>query len=219
MIEKPNLTEEEIVANYNEFVEFIKSSFSGERQEKLLFMFSEKELGQEAAIAPASMNEQWHNCFPGGFLLHTMRVVKASFGIKKMWEMMGGVVDFTDEEMIFSSICHDLGKCGDDTGAYYVPQSNDWKLKQGELYQMNPNLQYMRVTDRALYNLQRYGIKTTWKEAISIKLSDGMYDESNKSYLVQFKPEMFLKTCLPRIIHIADYISATTERDITKNLS
>ena len=217
MIEKPNLTEKEIVANYQEFLAFITSTFTGERQEKLLHMYSEKELGQELAVAPASMNEQWHNAFPGGYILHIMNVVKTSFGVKKLYETMGGIIDFTQEEQIFSALHHDLGKLGGPDGSYYVPQTNDWKEKQGELYQMNPNIQYMPVTDRALYNLQYYGIKTTWKEAISIKLSDGMYDESNKKYLVQFKPEMFLKSCLPRIIHISDYMSSCFERDKLKD--
>ena len=72
----------------------------------------------------------------------------------------------------------------------------------------------MEASERALFTLQNYGIKTTWKEVLGIRLADGLYKESNKSYLVTFRPEMYLKSCLPRIIHIADYISATTERDI-----
>ena len=132
---------------------------------------------------------------------------------------MGGNVDFTDEELSFSGLFHDLGKLGmPHEGPYYIPQDEDWKRKRGEIYKMNPNIQYMDVTDRALFILQYYGIKTTWKEVLGIRLSDGLYKESNKAYLVQFKTELFLKTNLPRIIHIADYISSCSERDLINSL-
>lgn len=213
MIEKPNLTEEEIVANYNEFLEFIKSSFTGERQEKLLAMYADDAMGQELATAPASLSEHFHYAFPGGYLLHVMRVAKCAFGAKKLFQAMGANIDFTDEELVFAALHHDLGKLGDHTGPYYVPQTNDWKAKQGEPYQMNPNVQYMEVTDRAAFVLQHYGVKFTWKEYLGMKLADGMYKESAKAYLVGFRPELYLKTNLPRVIHVADYIACRGEYD------
>ena len=215
MIEKPNLSQDDIVANYEEFIKFIKDTFTGERQERLLKMYSPEEMGEELTVAPASMSEHFHYAFPGGYLLHIMRVIKASFGAKKLFETMGAFIDFTDDEMIFAAMHHDLGKLGDkQMGPYYVPQDNDWKMRQGEQYKLNPNNQYMEVTDRAAYTLQRYGVTYNWKEFLGIKLADGMYKESAKSYLVGFKPEMYLKTTLPRVIHVADYISARGEYDM-----
>jgi hypothetical protein len=214
MIEKQNLTEEDIVANYEEFIELVKSSFTGERQEKLLHMYSPEEMGQEMATTPASMSEHFHFAFPGGYILHITRTIKAAFGVKKVFEALGAYIDFTDEEMIFSAMHHDLGKLGDMHGTYYVPQDNDWKLKQGEVYKMNPEIQYMEVTDRAMYVLSHYGVKYNWKEMLGIKLADGMYKESAKTYLVHFKPEMYLKTNLPRVIHVADYIATRGEYDM-----
>jgi hypothetical protein len=213
MIEKPNLNEEEIVANYQEFLALIKSTFAGERQEKLLAMYADDAMGQELATAPASMSEHFHFAFPGGYLLHIMRVVKCAFGAKKLFQAMGANIDFTDEELVFAAMHHDLGKLGDETGTYYVTQTNDWKAKQGECYQMNPHIQYMEVTDRAAYVLQYYGVKFNWKEYLGMKLADGMYKESAKAYLVGFKPEMYLKTNLPRVIHVADYVACRGEYD------
>lgn len=215
MINKTDLNEEEIQKNYDEFIEFLKKSFTGERLEKLLFMYSPDELGTELSMAPASLSENFHFCFPNGYLLHIMRVVESSKKVENTWKEMGGKVDYNEEERIFASLHHDLGKIGSkELGTYYVIQDNDWKQKQGEYYKLNPNLQYMEASERALFTLQSYGIKTTWKEVLGIRLADGLYKESNKSYLVTFRPEMYLKSCLPRIIHTADYISATTERDI-----
>ena len=213
MIEKQELNENEIQKNYDEFIEFLKKSFTGERLERLLFMYSPNELGSELATAPASMMEHWHLAIPGGYCRHIMNVVKNSFGVKKLWQFAGANIDFTDEEMIFSGINHDLGKLGDETGTYYKPQDQDWLLRKGEHYKMNPDIQYMEVTDRAIYNLQRYGLKFNYKEYLSIKISDGLYNDSNEKYLKSFRPELRLKTNLPHIIHMADFLSCRTEYD------
>ena len=131
---------------------------------------------------------------------------------------MGATIDFTDEEMAFAALHHDLGKLGDkDQGEYYLIQESDWHIKnKGELYKFNPRLQYMDVTDRALYILQLYGITCSWKETLAIKLSDGLYHEPNSSYLISYNPDHELKTNLPRIIHNADFISCRSEYDTWK---
>lgn len=208
-----DLNDKQIQENFDEFIAFIEKTFIGERKERMLHMYSENELGTEAAVAPASMMESWHLAHPGGYLQHIMNVVKNSFGAKKLWGFAGANIDFTDEEMVFCALHHDLGKLGDDTGSYYKPQDQDWLRKKGEVYRMNPNIQYMEVTDRAVYNLQRYGIKYGWKEYLGMKLADGMYNEAAEKYLKVFRPELRLKTNLPLVIHLADYISCRAEQD------
>lgn len=213
MIDKFELNENEIQSNFDEFIGLIKKTFTGERLEKLLHMYSGDELGTEAATAPASMREDWHLAQIGGYLIHIMHVVKNSFGVKKLWTSAGANIDFTDEEMVFAALHHDLGKLGDNTGTYYKHQDQDWLLRKGEVYKMNSDIQYMEVTDRALYNLQRYGIKVNWKEVMGIKLADGMYNEATEKYLKSFRSELRLKTNLPHIIHLADFTSCRAEYD------
>jgi hypothetical protein len=218
MIEKPNLNESEIQANYDEFIDFISKTFKGERKKALLKMYSDDELGQSAAMSPASTNEHFHLCHPGGYLQHIMHVVKNTFGVKKLYELNGGTVDWTDEEMVFAAVHHDLGKLGDpEHGEYYVVQDESWKEKRGDKYKLNKNLPYMEVTDRAVYLLQKYDVKYTYKEYLGIKLADGIYNEANKKYLVQFNPDLFLKTDMPRIIHLADYLACFAERNVMIN--
>ena len=218
MIEKPNLSENEIQENYKEFIKFIEDAFEGERKEKLLIMYNDNELGLELSTSPASMCEHWHLCYPGGYLQHVMHVVKLSFAAKKMFEIAGANIDFTDEQMIFSAMHHDLGKLGDpkEFGGYYVPQDQNWKSKKGEIYKMNSNLPYMEVTDRAIFLLQKYGVRYDWKEYLGIKLADGLFNEATAKYLIQYNPEMYLKTNLPRVIHIADYTACRAEFDSWK---
>jgi hypothetical protein len=218
MITKPNLSEAEIQQNYQEFIAFVGNEFKGERKERLLKMYSEEHLGLSLAMSPASTTEHFHLCHPGGYIQHVMNVVRNSFAQKKVYEINGGTVDWTDEEMVFAALHHDLGKLGDpEFGDYYVAQNESWKEKKGELYKLNPNLPYMEVTDRAVFLLQKYGIPMTWKEYLGIKLADGIYNEASKKYLIQYNPDLFLKTDLPRIIHLADYLSCFTERNVMVN--
>jgi hypothetical protein len=169
-------------------------------------------------MAPASAKEHYHNAYPGGYMDHIMNVLTTSFGVKKLYEARGGTIDFEDEELAFATIHHDLGKLGDkQQGEYYLIQESEWHRKnKGEIYKFNSELQYMDVTDRALFILQQYGIVCTWKETLAIKLSDGLYHEANKSYLMSYNPDHELKTNLPRIVHVADYISCRCEYDMWK---
>lgn len=222
MIIKPNLTEKELQKNYDEFIEVVSKSFTGDRKEKLLKLYSENELGSEACVAPASMCEHFHLSYPGGYLIHVMNVIKLSAAQSKLFKLAGCNIDYTDEERIFSAMHHDLGKLGmpgsegKDGGTYYVPQDEDWKNRKGEFYKMNPNLQYMEVSDRTFYVLQKFQITMTWKEFLSVKLADGMYNEAAAKYLKQFNPDMYLRTILPRVIHAADYLACRAEFDSWK---
>lgn len=217
MINKPDMTETDLQSNYQEFLDFVEKKYSGERKKNLLKMYSEEELGMSLVMAPASTCEHFHLAHPGGYIQHIMNVIKLSFGVKKLWQSMGCNIDFTDDEMLFAAMHHDLGKLGDkELGEYYQVETENWKVKKGEIYTLNPNIQYMEVTDRAVYTLQKYGVKMTWKEYLGIKLADGMYNETSKTYLKTGQEKFFLKTNLPRIIHHADYTASRAEFDSWK---
>ena len=45
-----------------------------------------------------------------------------------VWEGFGcDMTTFTQEELVFSAINHDLGKMGSDTEEAYVPQTDNWR--------------------------------------------------------------------------------------------
>ena len=125
------------------------------------------------------------------------------------------MINFTDEELVFAAMHHDLGKVGDLEHDYYIPQDSDWHRKnQGAIYKHNPSLQYMKVPDRGLWLLQHYGVKVTDKEYIGIKLTDGLFDEANKSYLMSYNPDFALKSNMPHILHQADMMATYIEGDL-----
>jgi hypothetical protein len=214
----PELNESQLQENYEYFIEFVKASFKGERLETLLHMYSESELGAELVMAPASTKTSYHCAWSGGYIQHVMHVEKASRGVQSLYKAIGGTIDYTDEERTFAALHHDLGKLGDETGAQYVPNDSEWHIKnRGEIYKINPKIQFLRVPDRALYMLQRYNVKTTLKEMLAIKLADGLYDDAAKDYFKTYDPEKGLKNNLPYIIHTADLLACHAESDALKN--
>jgi len=202
------VTEDQIKERYDKFMEFVKTD---SRADQLLKMYEDFET--ELTLAPASGRTYYHNAFPGGYIDHVVRVTETALHLSSVYKKIGGDVDFTKQELIFAALHHDLGKLGNPTeGPHYVDQDSDWHRKRGSMYKHNENIQYMKVPDRALFLLQKYGIEITQKEWLGIKLSDGLYDEGTKEYFINFVP-YGMKTNLPRIIHWADHMSSQSEND------
>ena len=120
--------------------------------------------------------------------------------------------DTTEEELVFCALHHDLVKVGDLEHEYYLVQEDDWRRKKlNEWFTQNPEMQFMGVTDRALYLLQHFDVKVTQLEWLAIKVSDGMYDDANVQYLKTFKPEHSFHSSLPYLIHWADHMATRAE--------
>lgn len=201
-------TEETIQENYNKFIAYVEQDSRAEQLKEFYKLFSD-----ELVSAPASGKTYFHNAFPGGYLDHILRVTETALKIASLYKGMEGDINFTKQELIFAALHHDLGKLGNpEEGPYYVDQDSDWHRKRGELYKQNEQLQYMKAPERGLFLLQKHGISVTQNEWLAIKLSDGIYDEGNKSYLINYAPYA-MKTNLPYIIHWADHISSRVEND------
>jgi len=208
-----NLTEEQILDNWNTFITIIKDEIAEPRKNSLLKMY--EDFRDDLMLAPAAGNENYHNCFPGGYIDHVIRVVNCSKVLYQTWGTLGANINnFTLEELIFSAINHDLGKAGAPNMPYYIPNPSEWHRKnQGALYELNSNLHYMKVPDRSLFTLQKYGIPVSESEYLAIKLHDGMYSDANKGYYMAFKPELGLKSNITYILHHADHLASRIEHD------
>lgn len=204
-------TEEKIKKDYDKFMEYISAD---PRADALKEMYTHLE--DQLMLAPASGKTYFHNAFPGGYLDHVLRVTETALKIASLYKSMEGDINFTKQELIFAALHHDLGKLGHpDEGPYYVDQDSDWHRKRGEMYKQNENIQYFKAPERGLFLLQKFGVQITQNEWLGIKLSDGIYDEGNKSYMINFAPYA-MKTNLPYIIHWADHMSSRVENDKTR---
>ena len=209
------LTPEQIQENWDKLIELVNDTFEGERLEKLLEMYDYFE--ERMCLAPASGKEHYHNAYVGGYVEHVLHVVELAVEIKESWEKNGATINFTDEELVFAAMHHDLGKVGDLAEDYYVVQDNNWFVeKRGEYFKHNPKLQFMTVTDRAVFLLQHFGIPMTELEYIGLRLTDGMYEEANKNYYVSYQPERSLKSNIAYILHQADSMATHIEYDMWK---
>ena len=206
------LQAEQIETNWESLIKLIEDSFEGERKENLLKMYNH--LKDRMMFAPASSKEHFHNAFPGGYVDHVLNITRAVKSVYQTWKDHGAHINFTEEEMIFATLHHDLGKVGDDEMDYYIPNESEWHRKnQGKIYTPNPKLQFMNISDRSLWLLQKFDVKLNQTEYIGLKLADGMYEEGNKQYYMSYTPDFELQTNLPHIIHQADMLASKTERD------
>jgi len=206
------LSSEQIEANWKTLIDIINKYVGDDRKKSLLKFYDDFQ--ERMMFAPASAKGHYHNAMPGGYVEHILHIVKFSLQIKELWEKGGATINFTDEELVFAALHHDLGKVGDLDNDYYVPQDSDWhRTNRSEIYKHNPDLQYMKVPDRGLWLLQHYGIKVTDKEYIGIKLADGLYDEGNTTYLKSYNPDYKLRFNLPYILHQGDMMATHIEYD------
>ena len=205
------LTAEQIELNWKTLIDLIESTFEGERKEKLLKMYNDFQ--DRMMIAPASGQEHFHNCHPGGYVQHILNIVHYSKEFYKIWKDNGAYVDdYTVEELVFAALHHDLGKVGDLEQDHYIPNPSEWHRKnQGKIYTNNPDLKFMTPPDRGIWILNQYGISMTQNEYIGIKLTDGMYDDGNIQYLKSYAPEKKLKSNMQHILHQADMTTTRIE--------
>ena len=206
------LTEVQLQDNWNKLIQVIKDTFEdgSERREKLLKMYHDLE--DRMIMAPASGKEEYHYCHVGGYVEHVLHVVDTARKMSDTYEASGGHKNWTDEELVFSALHHDLGKVGDMDKDYYVPQDSEWHRKnRGEIFTHNGELSYMTVTDRAIFLLNQFGIKMSENEYIGLRLTDGLYEEANKTYYMNWSKDNQLKSNIAYILHQADMMATKIE--------
>lgn len=206
-------TNEELETNYKRFLGIVDKYITGERKEKLLKMYSMDELGPNLMLSPASGNKNFHYAYEGGYIDHIFNVCKHSLKMKNLFIECGGTIDFTDEELIFSALHHDLGKLGTKDLLHYVKNDSDWHIKnRGEYFKRNEAIPFMAITDRGFFTMNQYGISLSDKEWFGIKLTDGVYDEDNEKYYKVYDTSKYLRYTIQYILHWADHMSTVIER-------
>lgn len=208
------LKPEQILSNFEKHKKIINHYIS-DRKENIFSMIDN--LGEEYVMAPASGRTWYHSAFAGGYVSHVNRVVEYALKQKKLYEEMGGNINFSDEELVFSALFHDLGKIGDGERPNYLPQTDKWRQdKLSEMYSFNPDIDFMLVPDRSLFLLQKFGVKVTQNEYIAIRIHDGVFDKSNEAYFFSNMESSKLKSNLVHILHTADYLASKVEYDMWK---
>ena len=96
------LQAEKILKNYDKHLKIVNHYIKDERKEQVKDMLTK--LGENYVMSPASGKSWYHNAFPGGYVDHVNRVVEYALKQMKLYSEMGGTVDFTEEELVFSAL-------------------------------------------------------------------------------------------------------------------
>ncbi len=205
-----DLTPEQMMENLDKFYSLINKYISGDRKDRLINIY--KSIEETLATSPASTRLSHHNAFAGGYVDHVIRVVEAALVFEKVWDKFGQNKNYTTEELAFSAINHDLGKLGSNDQPVYIPNQSQWhRENQGLMYNYNPNVTHMRIADRSLFVLHKYGIDVSENEYLAIKLHDGLYEESNKPYYITYNKDTELRSNIAYILHQADLMASRIE--------
>jgi len=117
-------------------------------------------------------------------------------------------LQFSKESLIISSLLHDSNKYGSVQNPYYVPETEDWRLRKGYNYKINPKLEnWFASGHRGLFLLQYFGVKLTEEEWLAILLNDGTEVDENRVYT-------FKEPKLAIIVHMADRWACQIEKDL-----
>lgn len=208
------LTAEQIQKNYEKHLNII-NHYIGDRKDDIISMI--KHMEDNYVMAPASGRSWYHNAFAGGYVDHVNRVVQYAIEQHRLYEKMGGTIDYTEEELVFAALFHDLGKLGDGDDPNYIPQTDKWRRdKLSEMYSYNGELDFMLIPDRSLFILQKFGIKISLKEFLGIRLHDGVFDKANEAYFFSNVESSRQKTAIVSVLHSADFLASKIEYDIWK---
>jgi hypothetical protein len=71
----------------------------------------------------------------------------------------------------------------------------------------------MTITDRACWILQHFNVNMTENEYIGLRLTDGLYEEANKGYYMNYSKDNQLTTNMAYILHQADMMASKIEFD------
>ena len=212
------LEAEKIKTNWEMYRAIVNTTFPT-RKDALNKMYDDFE--DRIALMPASSIAHFHNAFAGGYVDHILRVIDCTKALYVTWKSMGADMSgYTEEEMIFAAMHHDLGKIGfpGDGNEVYQVETSDWHRKnQNKMYKHNENIPFSMVPDLSIWLLQEYDVKMSWNEYQAIKIHDGMYDDSNKPYFVARSAQAKLKTNLPILLHHADHMAAQIEYERWRN--
>ena len=74
------MSQEEVIAkNFENLIQVIETHISEPRRSKMVKLYND--LADRMMLAPASSHSTRHNCYPGGYVDHVLRVCDASIGL------------------------------------------------------------------------------------------------------------------------------------------
>lgn len=191
------MRESEIIENFEKFRKILlKVTDRRASIEKFL-----DKHGDRIATAPGHDRNNKRSSVPGGLVKRSLQTFANARELCNMAAFSDS--DISIESVIVVSLLHDIGRIGDETGDFFLPQTSSWHIERGINYVYNPDIKRMTHTHRGLYMLQSSGVTLTQEEWMSIVAQSSAYDE-NKFYVGNETPLMTLLQTAIRITSMQD---------------
>lgn len=144
--------------------------------------------------APASSNPNYHGCYRGGLLEHTLIVVSHMLALDEAW---GAACP--KDSIVLCGVLHDIAKAGYSGQPYYIKHvgKNGYKYNT-KLPAIGQNLMSIHVAAQA-------GVELAPFEVEAIMAQDGLFTEEGKSVFLNKKTEPDKLTYL---LHFSDWWAA-----------
>lgn len=179
------MNDNEIIENFEKFRKLLlRVSDRRDVLEKFLEKYADR-----IATAPAHDRNNRLSAAPGGLVRRALNTLAAARDLSKMPAF--AEKEINAESIIIVSLLHDIGRIGDATGDYYLPQTSSWHIERGNLYTYNPEIKRMTHPHRGLCLIQSEGIVLTQDEWMAIVSQSNAYEES-KFYIGNESPVMTL---------------------------
>lgn len=195
--DKLNPEVKRMVDNIETFKRLISAKCE-KRSEELLYIVSSIE--ERLIETPSSSKTDYHGCFPGGLIDHSLRVVKFMSELNKIYE-----ANLSSDSIVLTGLFHDIGKIGDfkdPSKNYYIRKNSDWHNKQGILYDINPEFSGISVSLRSLCILQEAQVQLTSEEFLAIASIKDRHRSSDDS-LPLYQNEGILTLILSQAVKVS----------------
>jgi hypothetical protein len=154
---------ETITENWAKLISIVGKIENSEVREGATKMCND--LHDKFAVCPASTRIDYVGCFTGGLVWHSLNVLKAMKNIRSSFGLENKV---HSDSMIILGLFHDIGKLGNHSDDYYLPQASEWHRNKGMLFEVNREIANVPVAVRSLWWLNQYGIPLSENEVHAI---------------------------------------------------
>ncbi len=195
------LTTEQIKDNFDKYC-LLLEKLTEPRKSIIMSYISDN--ADNVASSPANRFTDIGYCYYGGFVEKTLKLVEVAKHLHGIWSKYTPIT-YNGNELLFSAILCELGKVLHLNKPVLVENTVDWEVKKGILFKNNPEVPFMKNSDRTLYNLSHIGVPVSENEFYAIKLYQGLYEEENKGYIMSNSD--LKNRQLHHLIHQASLIS------------
>lgn len=151
-------------------------------------------LGEDFIKAPATTDK--YNAFEGGLIAHILLTTSYAVTLNNSFAEDKRV---DSNSLIKVCLLLQIGKA-----KMFQPETNQWWIDKGKLYDYVPNTLPMRVGERSVYYAMNYGVNLTEEEVCAILLFD-RFDDTMAEYY---------NTRLGRLVKYANELAILEEKNL-----